>query len=142
MSNGWAVAYENGWNQVVRAAAARGELDSVSLRHKVRTLDGVKAAFGADAGSPLSADAVACDLGRRFEVRAQGSYVEVRRADRDGWETTLVDAQDAHVLFADGGTTLLLRESGGGQDRFTSIDLPSRRMLQRWTEQTGSAPST
>ena len=142
MSTGWAVAYANGWNQVVRAAAARGELDSVSLRHKVRTLDGVKAAFGADAGSPLAKDAAVSGPDGRFEVRAQGSYIEVRRADREGWETTFVDAQDARVLFVDGGTTLLLRESGSWQDCFTSVDLPSRRMLQRWTEQTGPAPST
>ena len=142
---GWAVAYAAGWNAVVRAAAARGETDAQSLRHKVTTLDAMKARFAAEPGFTFAADGTrVLDPSGRWEMAAAdyGSLVAAK-AGAEGLNWTSARVGDATCVFADGGSTLCIRRDEGWQVTYATFDLERRASLQEFREESGKPrPST
>jgi len=126
-------AYIRGWNSRMLAAAADGEVPS--LRHKARTADEVRAALAGDAGEWLTAEDRLRDPAGRWEVLV-GAGGEIRVRDlRDGTEeSTWYDCEQSRAVFADDGTTLLLRIRCGLRGGYASIDLPGAALLQEWEE--------
>jgi hypothetical protein len=133
ISTGWKRGYESGWNAAVRAAAANGETDSVSLRRKVRTEARVAEEFAAAVKFVLPSDTtpVRAPSGR-FEVRSDETNLMVRAAGADDWQWSGLSVTNATVVFVDEGTTLIVREGDGASAQFTTVDLPSARALQEW----------
>jgi len=139
MVTGWAVAYEKGWNAVVRAAAARGETDAVSLRRKVTTLDAMKARFESDAGFEIPRDGGrARDPSGRWELAAD-EFGDLRVGDAGATELdrAWVRIDGARCLFADDDSTLWIRFAGEWNVSWVTVDLPRRAVLQRFHESTG-----
>jgi len=123
--------YAEGWNDFFRAAAARGEFDGVSLRHKARTEEQVLAAFAADPGAEIPRGGALRDPTGRFAIESAGASLVVRPAGRDlGSVLPAGVGANPRVLFADGGTTALLRWEHETGTRHATIDLPSGRLLQ------------
>lgn len=136
------IGYRDGWNGVVRAAVERGDLDRVSLRHKARSEERVRAAFAADPGVELSPGRPLRDASGRFEIAICDSRVVVPTSGPDRPSDLWVsDGVVPRVLFADGGTTALVRCEDATWDRVATLDLPSGRLLQEWSQRRGDAPA-
>lgn len=145
MVSGWAVAYAKGWNAVVRAAAARGETDAKSLRHKVTTLDAMKARFAAEPGFALAADGTRVgDPSGRWEVAStEYGWLLAGKAGAEQLNNTVGEVRDATCVFADGGSTLCVRRDDGWQVTYATFDLDRRASLQTFREDKGKPrPST
>lgn len=124
---------------MVRAAAARGETDAVSLRRKVTTLDAMKARFAAEPGFELPADGsrVLDPAGRwAFAMDADG-HLLAGAADAAALDWSRVRVRGDRCLFADDGTTLWIRGADEWNVSWKTFDLPRRIALQSFVEDTG-----
>lgn len=142
VDTGWESGYMRGWNSVIRAACTRGDCESASLRHKVRKIEDVTAAFAADPGVPLDEHTRLADQSGRFEVSLDQGSIKVHVSGEDHDRYPFFDARGARVLFADGGTTLLVASSPPNQRAFHTVDLPSARVMQSWSEWIGPRPES
>lgn len=142
VANGWRIAYVKGWNDVVRAAAARGETDAVSLRGKVTTLDAMKARFAADPGFVLPADGARVRLARWDLFAEEHGYLNIARPGEKDGDWTFVSVRDARCVPADGGSTLCLRNDEGWRVVYRTFDLELRIELQTFEDRVGEPPAS
>jgi hypothetical protein len=130
---GWTSGFVSGWNDAMRAAAAEGKFDAISLRHKVTSLGAMQARFAAEKGFELPADGTPVrDASKRwqFSVDADGT-LQVRDLRAWATERTLVPVRGARCLLADSATTLWIRDADGRTCR--TVDLPGHIELQVFT---------
>lgn len=130
------IAYCNAYNGVIGDARAAGRLEGVSLAHKATTRAGIEAHFAREQSVTLTLGAPgATSPGGRFVVeiaqdraKDQNALWSTDRVSGVRDEVRFVGSERAQVVFADGGTTLYVRDDA--IRAYESIDLPSRLLLQ------------
>jgi hypothetical protein len=134
------VAYGDAYNAVVREALDAGRLSGVLLAHKATTRDAVAAAFASQTPVELRTGRapVASPDGRFLvevgpAVTTLGEAIFVREsATNRRTELHWVEGPAVRVVFADGGTTLFVRDDAFGA--YETFDLPQATLLQVFTD--------